>query len=371
MQDKIKDLSGQLVRQVYKIHNGQKLSPLTESIVIESDYIIMSCSNLSLINKYISPSKRTYILLDQSINSREYSKSDNDSVWYIPTDLKLPNLILADQMIYHVAYNLLQPDINIFNSIYAFFTYLIQKYVKKIKELEIDVFEPEFELIHYYSNEQETFEKCSAIMSDNYNFVNLFTSKIIKENKHDYKVLDILHIDYLDIIKDFKLNPVIFENNRFIELCIGFYIDIDSYQYKEVFNEISFQSAYNENFFDLNGESIIIKNEIIEYFDIKVDAKRRIDTKYLTNEANRKFEQSTNKSNALRLVFKYRLIDMKLTDFEAPKKLKDEEKEELLKQPFEDVDVYRTKQGIVAIANNPTDDLIGNKSINYVLINWN
>lgn len=346
MQDKVKDLSNQTIRQVYKKHDGKELTSINDSIVIDNDYIIMTCSNLSLVKKYISPNKRTYILLDKSISSRDYSSAENESVWYIPTDLKLPNLLIADQSIYHVPFNLSQSNKNIFDDINGYLIYLIQKYVKKAKEIEVDVLDPELKQVILHNGEVDCFKNSSAIISDNYSYSSIISSKLRKDLNINYTVLDTPYINYLDIIRDGKLNTIIIDNNLFVELCIQFDFNQNSYKHKEVFNTISYNQAYQDKYYNFSDELITIKDEIIENIDIKVDLIRKNDEKYIMSEANKLLNQSSNKEYALKQVFKFHVIEMKLSDFDNHKKLNNKEVEELIKQQLEDdVDIYKTKQG--------------------------
>ena len=372
MEDRVKHYENEPLNQVYSNHSGREITPFTNKLSVDSDVIIFSTSSLDLIDNYIHENKRNYILLDKDIDRKQIRKKHVNS-WYIPTDLKLPSLVLVDNAIIHLPFNLTKKDNQTYNEIRSFYIYLIQTYVKKMSDivLEYDIIHPNITKKRTYPSVQELAREGILMISDLFTIPDLVTTTFRSELNQDYIKLESQHSNPIDIVRKNKLNCGIYYNGEVIELLTEFEFELSNMSYKSVKKQITYKDAFNNAYYKFDGSLVAVESNLNETITIKLDYRQSINQSYVDNEINKLIESTKPKIPCLKQTFKILITQMKLSDFENLKKLTKDEVSKEVEEPELIEAIYKSSKGLVAVVNNPTEDLLKYKNLKYIISKQN
>lgn len=368
MEDKVKSFENEVIKQVYSTHAGEKILPYTKSLNVESEVMIFSASNIDLIDAYIHEEKRNYVLLDKDIDIK-YLKKQFNNTWYIPTDLKFPTLILVDNTVLHIPFNLINTDIETYKGIREYYIFLIQTYVKRMSgnNFEYDIINPKTSKIRTHSVFKDLAKDDTWFISNTITNPNLVTTVFKKDLNQNYIKLDASQCNPLDVVRKKKLNCVIYNDKQVIELLTEFDFDLQHFSYNLVFDQISYKDAYAQRFYNLNGDLINVLDNIDETITLKLDYRQSQNRQYVDNEINKMIEALKPKKPTLKQTFKINFTQLKLSDFENLKKLTSEDILKEIKE-LELVDeLYRSSKGLIALVSNPTVELLKYSNIKYIV----
>jgi hypothetical protein len=330
---------------------------------------MMTCSELSLFTKYISSDKRLYILLDKKILPKQYELMISPNIWFIRTDLELPNLILNEGTIIHVPFGLKQHNENMFNDLSKYLKKLIAHYVKQDMGFDYDYTEDNSSICIEHRDMSSLMNNKNFAIGDNVEHKNVVRKTFSNKLNQMYRKLEVNHINPLDVVIDSRLNPVIAFPNGFIELNVNFTFDLQSLYYLNVYPEITHSDAFDHSYYYLDMRPVIVKEkeEISKTF--KVDLVKKHDEKYKDMLMIDYMKTTNPKSLTLQQKFLFQFDDYQLSDFTFVKLMSDD-KIEKLKGDVEipnNVIFYQSQEGNIAVVNEINDVLLRIKDIKYFL----
>jgi|GEM_PF-6480820 len=243
-----------------------------------SEFFIVSCSSIEYVYGYLTDtSKRYYIMLDKDIRENEYSSLDEDNKWFIKTDMKLPNMIVSNDLIYMISLDKHVVDKEIIEHIYNFFNSKFLEYSNKFNDINVrhDVM--------FYDNgfvkSVQSLPKCDYILS-NEKFNEMIVTSDVKLLSHGDVYLEESLIDYATLVNDGTAYSVINAPEGFYIINLQEEFDIHHYKHYLFKNQMTLTEINQDDCYSSNLEKINV-NDVSRYsFEVTVDegaTKEKID----------------------------------------------------------------------------------------------
>lgn len=364
------DTSQNTLKNVYSIHPGKKITPYNSEILTDEDYIIISCSNMQLVERYFDTEKRVYVLLDKMIMDNEYINKKLPNVWFIKTNLRLPNILLTENTLYLLTFNLIQDKPMIFKQVKQYFKSLIIKNVQNQKGFDFDLIEEKFSTISRHENYDAVVKVSDYIISDVYEGPSILCS--INKNQLDrpYKQLDTHILDPLSSVFNNTIKIFVIHDTHFDEIHTNIVFNIEEYSYRELHPKVTYKETKDQLYYDIKGNKVNIKSEIEIRSIIHVDFVRKHHKSFIENHIEQFIKKTEVQEPALSVSFKFTIKDYVIEDFTINKKLSENRVKEILNitELDQNIDIYDTKEGLVAVIDYYDKDLLIEQKVKFLIL---
>lgn len=322
------DLRDQVVESGYIKKPGSKLKVIKHKLNTNHEYVIITCNDLELISEYINQSeKRVYILLDKNVTpDAKFDESSN--VWFVKTDMELPNLISTPDMLLSLSLSQFEKDNKTILNIFYFLKQQLLKYIEKYTNLEVSTdfiyIENENVLrsnISDLSIADKMFpEAYDLVVSDDNDLIPKYKTT---QNSELRSFIEIHYDDYAWIVKDNKVNLVIKENKDAYILTTNFSFDVNAYERYDFFEKIRYIDLKEQDAYTKNFEEITIAESVSRSIDIYVDLLVKNDQDKLDKVIKAEISKiNTNGIMAFEIEVMVVVHDLKLSDMKDTKSYK-------------------------------------------------
>ena len=265
------DLYNEEFSRGYIKEEGKDLTFHSRTITTESEYIIIFTSNVELINQYISDNtKRYYVLLD--VDSK-FKNKDSSNITWIPTDMKLPNLIVSKDFIYSITFCIFSYKRNLIDSFILFAKSKIIEYSRKYLQKIIN------EYLFFFGDDQVS-KYTKSDLSSKYEVVisNQMELKQTYNTRNQRKGNDLLLFEYYDystIIEKGEIRLLFKDNNDYYVLNTDMELSIDDYTRYKYFKQKDYKSLFFRKIYDDNLNEVQFEEVVNKTIELKVDLLTR------------------------------------------------------------------------------------------------
>lgn len=270
------DLKNQVINSGYIKLPGTSLTIKKQKLSTQYEFMIITCNDLKLISEYINQSeKRVYVLLDKRIKL-PLEHNDNSNVWFVKSDMDLPNLISTPDTLLSITLSQLETDKTTIQNTFYFLKKQLLKYVEKYTNLKIST---DFIYVENENVIKSTISDLSIadkMFPDIYDMVisddmDLISKYKTSRNKELRSFIEMKYDDYAWMIKDNKVKLIIGDNQDAYILTTSFDFDISKYERYDFFENMTYEQLNELDAFTKELKEINFEDSISKSVEVAVD----------------------------------------------------------------------------------------------------
>jgi hypothetical protein len=328
------DLRNQMINSGYIKLPGISLSIKKQKLSTQYEFMIITCNDMELISEYINQSeKRVYVLLDKRIKM-PLEHNDNSNVWFVKSDMNLPNLISTPDTLLSITLSQYETDKTTIQNTFYFLKKQLLKYVEKYTNLEIST---DFIYVENENVIKSTISDLSIadkmfpeiydiVISDDKDLIPKYKTS---RNKELRSFIEMKYDDYAWMIKDNKVKLIIGDNQDAYILTTRFDFDISKYERYDFFENMTYERLNELNAFTKELKEINFEDSVSKNVEVKADLLVKNDDEKLERLIKEEVSRINTKGiMALEVNVNVTINDLKLSDIKNNKYYKEIERDE-------------------------------------------